>query len=394
MLPSAATYIRGVKDTADVVSQEKPLEIGDKIWMHDPNRNKGLAWVLRNGENSSVTEHIFGHLEDAPFANWVEFAGADEVSQGATGLVFKTGHGVRMTTGSRIYFPRTGEILRLTAAMSTDTTGAVVRNFGRGVTTDYLLTGDKGLLITPGFEQGFTMGDGLSNSMVYKSFATTEISYPVQTTYVENAEKSRGGNPFKRALRKALKQSKDQMEAELFLGAIKIDNSTYAHPLTVSEGMDNYVTTNSYSATTLSRMDLWDILAEWTALNKVGGAIMCSMAFKSMVTGWAMDKVVYDQETKKDGLDITQVMTPFGVFDLIEIDLFNQEPTLMGTAFFVPKGHVDYHPLIHDENLDIRYYPISRDEIHSKEGEIYGVYGWEFYEEEMFAKLSGLQFAA
>ena len=393
MLLNAATFYRATKDTADVISQEKPLKIGNKIWMYDPNKNKALAHVLKTGRTQPTYQHIFGHLEDTPFANWVEFAGADESSQGTTGLVLTAGHGARVTTGSRIYWVRTKEIMRLTAAMSTDTTAAVARNFGRGTAASLLLHGDKGLILPPAFEQGFTTGLALSNARSYVSFATTEVSYPVAVTNIEQAERNRGGSPFETALAKSWKQSKDQMEGELFFGAKVDDTSTYSHPISASQGLSNFVSTHTYSANKISRMDLWDIIAEWDVAEGEG-VIMCSKQFKAMVTNWGMGKMIMDQDAKKDGMNISRILTPHGEFPLVVVDLFNEDPHLMGTVFFVPNGRVDYAPLIDNISLDIAYNPISRDEVHSKEGEIYGAYGWEFFEEEKFAKLEDLRFAA
>ncbi len=403
MLGKDASWIGGVKDTADVVSQEKPLEIGNKIWMHDPNRNKGLAWLLRNGSRVPTSQHVFGHLEDVPFSSWITFNGTTETSsQGTTDLVFEANASAKLGLGSRVFSPATDQIIRFAAAFDSDgiTSGDVTRNYGRGVSTDYLTKGEKLFILPPAHEQGFTMQDGLSNAMTYKSFYTTEMSYPVQVTNVEKAEESRGGDPFKRALKKRIKQAKDQMEGEVYLGGQKNDTST-THPTTASEGMGNWVTTNTYTANYISRLDFFDILAEWTANNHDGGSIHCSMAFKSMVANWAMQMssitvpIGGQSGEGKLGLVVDTIKTPFGEFDLVDIDLFNQDPYLMGTVFFVPGGkRQSYRPLIHTENLDLRYYPVNRDEIHSHEGELYGVAGWEFFEEEMWAKLTGLDFTS
>lgn len=398
--PGSLTYKRGVKDTDDVISQEKPLAIGDKIWMHDPTTNKVLGWILARQDSEPVYNHIFGHLEDAPFQNWVKFVGTTESSQGATGLVLDTGHGARVTTGSRIFWPRTEEIIRLTAAMSTDTTGAVARNFGRGnASTSLLAKGDYGLIITPAFEQGFTTGSGQSNSMAYKTFATTEISYPVSTTYVERAERSRGGDPFIRALNKAMKQSKDQMHGELLYGAYSSDDDTYTHPISTSQGLDNWISSYQYSANRISRLDMWDILLTWNTINKNGGLILCSTFMKARIAQWALERTEYLQGTEEDGITIERVKTPVGTFDIMEDDLLDQNEILAGMMYGIPNPGADgprvqYHPLVENLNLDIRYNPISRDEVHSDEGEIYGVYGWEFFEEEMFWKVTGLDLAA
>jgi hypothetical protein len=231
------------------------------------------------------------------------------------------------------------------------------------------------------------MGLGLSQNMVYKSFATSEVSWPVQVTYVENTEQSRGGNPFTRALNKSVKFAKDQMEGELLFGA-KNETTLSGAPITVSEGLDNYITTHSYTASSISRLDLWDILLEV----KRTQSIWCSTAFKAIVAQWAMSMTQYVQGTKEDGMVIDRIVCPAGTFDLVTVDLFDQDPYLMGTVFFVPGGgHIAYCPLEWaGQSLDIKYNPVERDEVHAKEGEVYGVYGWEFNEEEAFGKLTGL----
>ncbi len=392
-LPNAITYTRDVRDSSDEIAQGKPLVISDKIWLNDPNENKALGWVMSQGIKESTNEHVFGHLEDAPFPNWVVYSGPDESSQSSDDLII-TNVKARCAAGQRLYNPRTDEIMRLTA----DPDGAaltqeVARNFGKGVSTDFLLNGDKLLMLPPAHYEGFTTGKGLTNSKVFKSFNTSIVSWPVRVTDTEYAEKARGGNPFTRALNKSWKQGKDQMEAELIFGAKVADTSTYAQSMHTSEGLLNYVSTNVWALDgTMTRADLWDILAEWTMLNKKGGAIFCSKYFIHMIANWAFAKVTYDQGTKIDGMTIAQVQTPDGIFDLIEVDLFNQEATLAGTVLLVPTGHIMYRPLVGDLDLDIAYNPISRDEVHQQEGEIYGEYGWEFFEEEMFGVITGLQF--
>ena len=142
-------------------------------------------------------------------------------------------------------------------------------------------------------------------------------------------------------------------------------------------------------------MDFFDIILEWMNWWPGDGVIFCSTAFKSMITQWAMEKSSYTipisgQEGKGElGLSIDRVMWLHNTYDVIDLNLFSQELTLMGKVFFVPKGKAQYRFL---QGLDIHYAPIARDEVHAKEGELYGVYGWQFFEEERWAKISGLRF--
>jgi hypothetical protein len=391
--------VRGVRDTADEVEQGKPLDISNRIWEANPNGQKALGRALQTGPKMPVFQRVYGHLEKAPLANFVIYDGNDEASQATSALVFEAGAGERLAAGSRVFFPRSNQIMRFTADFtSTTLSAAVARNFGRGTTTSYLRKGDRGLILTPSMIEGFTTGEGLSSTKEYKSFGVTEISYPVEATYVEVAERSRAGDPFTEAVRDAWVQAKEQMEAELLFGAKVTDDTTYTHPISASEGIDNYITTHRYYTNKVSRMDFWDILLEWTKMNKDGGDIWCSPEFKSQVTEWAFEHhqivipITGQQGQGSYGMSVEEVLTPSGRFTLVDIDLLGMEEYLMGKVFLVPPGRIAYRPLIENLNLDIAYNPISRDEVHAKEGEIYGVYGWEFFQEELWACIDGLEF--
>lgn len=402
MLPSGSAYTRGVRDTSVEISQGKPLELSSGIRYLNPQENQFLNWVLKNGRKVPSGRRVFGHLEGVPNAMWVEYAGADETSQGVTALTLGSGHGARVTIGSRIYFPRTQEIIRLNAVMSTDATGAVARNFGRGnATTSLLKKGDKGVLLSPAFEEGFTTPTGVTSIKEYHSFNMTELSLPVQLTNPEVAEAVYDNiSPWERALWAVGVQAKRMMSSDLLFGGQVTDNTTFTTPIGASEGLDNFTQTNRYSAARLSRMDLWDIIMEWRSKCKRGGVLVVSGAFMAMVSGWALTKTRYEQVTKRDGIQITSLLTPWGEYDLFEDDTLNEDPYLMGTVFGIPnfdpmKGRIDYRPLVgNGANWDIRYNPINRDEVHAKEGEIYGIVGFHPQVEEEFMLIEGLRFAA
>lgn len=400
------TFVRGIRDTADDLSADKPLEISSDIRFFDANKNKALNWLMKYGQTKPTPEHVFYHLEDAPHARWVTYAGnstdgagADEAAQRTTGHYVVSGQGVRITTGSVIYWPRTDELMRLDAAMTTDTTGAVSRNEGRGnASTSLIKNGDHGLLMESQFSQGYTPGLGMTGGRVQKTFYTQIIDYPVEVTGTENAEKARGGNIFQRELAKTIAAAKHRMEATLLYGGATTDASTYSYQLTGTEGLKNVISTHTYSASSISRMDLWDILLEWKSTwGGDGGAIACSSWFKAMVTNWAMGMTNYAQTTKVDGMDIQSVMTPAGKFDLIDIHQLGEDPYLLGDVFGLPPDHVHYRPLVGYENRDIRYDPLDKKGSTGqdvKSGHVWGEYGWEIYREEDFFYLNGLEFAA
>lgn len=404
MLPNAATFVRGMKDTADVIAQDKPYEISNKVWVMDPNRNKLLAWAQANHGSEVSPQSVFGHFEETAFPNWVTFNGVDESSQQTTGdgdtgaLVFATGTNQLVQLGSRIFFPRTGEIIWLTADMTSSTVmSTVVRNFGRGTAACLLQTGDKGFILPPAHIEGFTVEEGLSGYGAYKYFYMTQTSYPVEVTDVEDNEFHLTGNPFNRALKKSWKQAADQQEGELIFSGSKLDTTSYAHPVRATQGFDNFITTNVFSANKLTRQDLWDLLAIWEGLNHDGGVIVCSRVVKYLINEWALERstipiqITGQKGEGQFGTSIDAVKTPGNTYPIIDVDLLGQEPYMAGTMFFIPNNRMKRRFL---NNMDTAYRPITQDEKHKRMGEITGMVGWQFFEEEMWMKLSGLNVAA
>lgn len=399
-LPKDITQIMGVRDTADAsslsIDPKQPFAIGQEIYRFNPNKHQLLSWAMTHSRRKPCETHAFFHLEKAPLPNWVKYTGADESSQATTGLTFENG-GTRLTTASRVYVARTGEVIRLTADMSGNDTAAVVRNFGTSG-TPLLKNGDKCKILPPAHMEGRTMGEGPTGGEVVKSFATSIVDWPVQLTGTKAAERNVDGSSFENALDDALEQSQDQLESELLFGAYKIDDSSYTYPLHTTNGLMNFISTNVWSVNGyMTRMDFWDIIAEWRKFNKEGGAIVCSSEMISMINEWVFHKLTFNQDMKTLGMDIQQIRTPSGgLFDLIECDLLGQEKNLMGTILLLPglasKQGIDYRPLIAVENRDIKYQPVNEPEKDLKQGCIFGEYAWEFWGEERFGVVTGIDF--
>lgn len=394
------TNLRGMRDTYDAISQDRPLDISTEVSVFDPNSNQGLGYVMGKAGKLVATQRTFGHQEDVAARNWVEYQGINEASQAATALVFESGANMLIGLGSRLKNTRTGEIIRLTVDMtSATTTIAVGRNFGAGTAASLLKTGDKLAILPPAMYEGFTTEEGYSHNTVYKSFNMTETSEPVDVSFVENATTLRSGNAFNTALSHAWKRVKDQKEIEMILSGDKLTSGTTG-VVGASQGMDTYISTNTFTATNISRLDLWDIIGIWKSFYKApGGAIFCSHIVQAIISEWAWDRTQIEVPVSGQtgegmiGTTITRVKTPWGEFDLVPIDILGQDPFLAGTLYFVPDPatHMKHRFL---PGLDLQYRPIVKDDVHKKTAEIYGTTGWHFKDEQDWAQLSGWIVAA
>lgn len=396
--PKDITWKMGVRDTSDYtalsIDPAKPFELGNKIWMNKPQRHELLSWVMAGGGGVEPTaNHLFGHQERAANPNWVRYIGTTETaSQGTSSLGIEDAT-LRLTAGSRLFNPRTTEVMRVTTIGTTlNQVTTMERNYGRGQSTDYLVNGDLLLMIPPNFAQGFTVGDGMTGGRVYKQFTTGIVDYPISLTDTEAAEKQIGGDPWTEQLDLKWMQATAQMQSEMLFGAEKQDN-TGTTPVHVTKGLLDWIETNVFVVGgALTRMDLFDIIMETAMHSKDGFILATSKPMIYAINNWAGQWIRYEQSTDFDGWRIRMLKTWDDEYPLVEVDCLNEHPDLWGYIFLIPTGNIKYRPLVGNQNLDVKYLPIMRDEVMRKEGHIYGQYGWEYFLEETFGIVKGVRF--
>lgn len=396
--PKDATYTFDVRDTGDYtalsIDPAKPYELGPDLWRNKPHINVALSWAMSNGGTDPTKNHLFGHFEKAPLANWVEYIGADEAAMETATRLFRDAT-LRLTNGTRLFNPRTDEIIKVKVIGTTaDTVTTVIRQYGRGSATDYMKKGDLLLILPASKEQGFTVGAGVTGSKEFKQFATGIVDWPVDLTDTEAAEFDVTGDPFQIALDDAWMQAKHQLESELiFGGKVTTTDTGDTEPSHTSEGLLNNITTNVWLAgTNFSWRDFMDALMEWQTIAKTPGVLMTSKSFIYWLAAQKEGTVQTSQDDRGIGVTVQYVKTPDGDFPLLEVEAMNEHPLLAGYCIGVPDGHIKYRPLIGHENLEIAYKPINLDNVMRKTGHIYGQAGWEFMLEESFMVVRGVRF--
>lgn len=396
--PKDATYTFDVRDTGDFtalsIDPAKPYELGPDLWRNKPHINTFLSWAMANGGTDSTKNHLFGHFEKAPLPNWIEYLGPDESSQDTSSVAFRDAT-LRLTNGSRLFNPRTDEIIKVyTIGAVADTVTTLIRNYGRGTATDYLKKGDLLLILPPSMKQGFTVGKGITGSKEFKQFATGIVDWPIDLTDTEAAEFDTTGDPFQMALDDAWMQAKHQLESELIFGGKKtVTDSGDTEPSHTSEGLLNHVDTNVWIASyNFSWRDFCDALMEWQTIAKTPGVLATSKSFIYWLAAQKEGAVQVSQDDNGIGVNVQYVRTPDGDFPLMEVEAMNEHPLLAGYCIGVPQGHIKYRPLIGHENLEIAYHPINLDNVMRKTGHIYGQAGWEFMLEESFMVVRDVRF--
>lgn len=395
-LNQAGTAV-GAKDTDDYITNEKPINISHEIFKLNPDQNRFLSYVLEAATVEPTTQHNFSHLEKARNPQWVKYTGADESVQSASTIIIANFG--RLVGRMRLVVAETREVILVTAT-PTSSSVSISRNFGTSG-TPLLKTGYTMRIMTAAREQGGTMLDYRSFGKVEVSGGTTIMSLSLDMTGTASAEPLiDSADPFMEALTDQWMNAKAQTETELVFGARNADAvlSGGSHPTHTTQGLTGLISTHKYSFNgRMTRFDFWDLMDELAKDNvqrnkPIRLALVCSWKLLSVVSAWSLTDVRVSTNVKTDGLQITEIQTPRGTFDLVPVDLLSEDPAFEGLGFIVNRDNIVFRPLIGKEDRDIRYYPVNQDEVDSKQGQILGEYGWEYYHEESFAMLEGIVF--
>lgn len=406
-LPKDITYLitgvsGGVADTSDrvttTIDPRQGFTIGEHVARLKPNSHQLLAWVNANARRVPTKASRFSHQETTGLPGYVTFLGATETSQG-TSLTFDRQFQfptvlARLDGTENIYIPSTSSWSTLTI------TG--VRNFGRGLTSSFLRYGEKLKIIGGGFTENRTMGTGQQKLPVVRSYRTGIFDYPVELSGTKAAEVHTDGDPFQVALLDAWDKCTKEQEASLLFAAPVDDATTYtAGPLHTMTGLMSAVTFNTFAADGPPTYNvLNEMIREWVRWNKLGGAIACSAELGEFLMQQIEKQVVYNQNLTKIGLYVKQFQSRVWPepFDLLYVDMFSEDPTLMGTVLFLPRSNQDqgilYRPLIGNEDRELKYIPddAASPRIDKKAGTILGELGYEYLNQETFAIATGFQF--
>lgn len=398
-LPKDLTYVLGVRDTGDrtttTIDPKQPFTFGTEVYKLDAQKHQLLAWIQRYAKREPTDSSRFGHMESAGLRNWVTFLGATETSAGTSGLIFD----FPLPIGARVCNWRTGECLRFATDFTGTTSGTVKR--ADGTTSGALLQfGDRLKLIGFGETEGYTMQHGYTGNEVVKSFRTGIIDEAVELTGTKAAERFVDGDPFEKALFDTWGLVQDQLEAMIVMSGPVDDGSTYTYPYHTPTGLRSAIQTNVWnmSGNPLTQFDLADMCWQWRQFNKQGGALIGSGQLIRWVSSWAANKVIYNDAMKANEGVYIQRYQPVGfpaAYDLVECDLFNQDPTLAGTILFLPyysrAGGIKIRPLIGNENREIQYEPVPKTTQDLKQGHIFGEEGVEIINEELFGIAVNIQ---
>lgn len=333
--------IIGTRSTGNITSNKIVIDMSNDIALLEPNESPFMSFMKLAKKNVlGCSSPKFEWLEDDLGARW------DSINNGAgylsTDVTLVVADGTIFTARDLVKVPRTGEVMSVTSIATNTLT--VVRAFG---TTAAAALVDKDPLVIVGnaSEEG-AVARVLKSTLETPKFNYTQIfrtSFGVTNT--EDNTKMYGQKDLAYQRRKKGVEHKIDMARSFYFGEKKLD-TTGTNPRRATGGLLSWLTDNNYDAggaLTQSEFDnnISEVVFKYGSKNKI---LLCSARMLSVINGWAMGKLMINQEAAKFGLSIMEYITPFGTYSLM-----NDQKMLEGAVYG------GYGIILDPENIKYRF---------------------------------------
>ena len=358
--------ITGLRHTENFATNERPENWREGILLQYPNGDTPLLALT----SQMRTEHT-----DDPCYHWWEknldnreLTISADLSADATSLTMTSG-AKTVVKNTLLKNITTGEIVKVTADPSADTSLAVSRGYaGTTATAITVATGDpKFLVIGTAFEEGSDAPTGQGYDPFERNNYTQIFRRTLEITRTAAATRLRTKPAVQEAKRECLEYIGIDMERAFWFSKKSL-TTVNGKPCRTMDGVYEQIANNAasnifdYSASGASYEDLEDMMKQvfkHGSQEKVcfcGDTLLLTLqrilrSVKNLV--WNIDA-----GAKEYGMDVVRLKSPFGTIVFKTCPLFNNTSTLNSWGFILDMDKVSY--VVFDKD-DLRYQPKLQD---------------------------------
>lgn len=331
--------ISGQRGTGTQVSGLQKVDFHNEILELEPN---AAPLTQITGKIGSVATHN-------PEFKWAEatlMSRVDAINNAAGYIASATSlivdDGTKFYDDAIVKVPRTGEVMRVTGVATNTLT--VVRGLGNGGTGVAILDNDELIVLATAQEEGADINPARSENAAIttnycqifrKEFSSTETN--------RHTDLFVGQGDWAFAGKHAAIEHKKDIEQAVWWG--KPDSNTSgSHPRRTTGGVEYYVTTNTTAAGgTLSETEFFGGMRQAARYNNSGQwTLFCSLLVADVLNTFATSKIqaVQADMDKTYGLNVSRLVSPHGVCNVVPHPLFTDSATYGGYAWGLDMSQV------------------------------------------------------
>lgn len=336
--------ILGLRGTGNFTADERPQNWREMLLYLYPNGEAPLTALLSKIRNSQPTD-------DPSFNWWQKRLPTQRQSINNVGGYLATDLTLTVTSGAKdcvagsiLLVERTGELLRVDADPSIDTSLHVVRGYGSPAAA--LLNGDFMTIIGNVHEEGADVPTSRSYSPTRSNNFTQIFRTSLSLTRTAKKTRLRWDNqgPYREARREALSLHSIEMEKAFIWGSALETTGPTGMPERMTGGVLSFITTNkggSFNvAGLLDESTLDDLMESVFRYGSNEKLVLCGSTFIKAITtlGKRNGTLNVVPQDRTYGMKIVEYITAFGTLMLKNHPLFSQHPVWRQNALVLDVG--------------------------------------------------------
>jgi hypothetical protein len=318
----SVTYRSGMRHTENINQGRRVVDMAEPILLLQPDAAP-LTVLSKKISKSSTYNPRFDWMEDDLVPDWDKVNFAAGYNSAATSIVVRNASLYAVGTGitTIVKIPRTGEILKVTAANTSTGALTVVRGIGSSAAAAIVHNDDIHIL-SVSTQEGVKAPDAVSRLVDIPYNYTMILKKSVEGTGTKDSTKLYGGNDRAYQRKKMGIEHLREIENELWFGERSIDTVT-GKPQRTTGGVFEFLKDNITDVggmLTEVEFEAWcRELFRWGSTTKFA---FCSPLVISVINLWAVGRLQVLPKEDTYGLAITRYISAHGELNLVKMNMF------------------------------------------------------------------------
>jgi len=336
--------IAGVRGTGNILAAKRVIDISKKVSVLEPDAAP-LTQLTKKLDKRVAINPKYNWLEEESLNKVDAVNHATQYTSGAT--VIAVDDGDKFRAGDVVKDVNTGEQMVVSSVSSDD----VTFKRGFGTTTAAAISDDDVLFIVGNTNQeGASKRDFLTGQEVEKTNYLQIFRTPFGVTRTaDNSEMYTGKDLAHVRMMQLIEHQKEIERA--FLWGEPFEDTTGTHPKRTTGGLNYWISTNvtNDSNGTLTETEFEAFIRTGFRYGSKTKYFLGAPIYVSAISAWAGGKLQTLPKDKTYGISITQYLSPHGVVNIINCNLFSEVTTYAGYGFLMDLESVAYRFLANSD---------------------------------------------
>ena len=357
--------IQGLRTTTNFAADERPKNYRDGILMLDPNGTAPLAALTAQMKSEGTDDPEFKWWDKERSTRRLQLAADIDAVQSSVTVNSSVVSALELKAGDVVEVEETGEHMQVASDPSSATGLTMIR--GHAGTTAAAVDFDAAgvnphlKVIGSAYEEGSLAPTAVGRTPVKRTNYTQIFRQTIEITGTAEATRTRTEDGYKQAKAEAMRFIADDMEMGFFFGKGS-EGTKNGKPFRTTNGVISYIASeNDFTADTSTGVD-FDWLEEtmktiflYGSQEKVAFTGYTALQiFQQTIRRSGIAEYSIGETTREYGMNVSRIMTPFGVLVMKAHPLFNTMPG--GTTDSVDYYGMDSSMVILDmQHIKYRY---------------------------------------